>query len=183
MSALNGQLFIAGRRVPCASSFHAVNATTGERLEPAYSVATATLVDEAARAAAAAFPIYAALPAVRRAEFLRTIAERLQASEAALIERAQAETALPAGRLKGEVARTCGQLRLFADLVQAGWWLDARIDRADPSRAGSPKPDVRSLLRPLGPVAVFGASRRFIASPSAAAGSSSARRRSCPFRA
>src|SRR4029077_16991703 len=58
----------------------------------------------------------------------------------------------------GETARTCGQLRLFAQIVEEGSWVMARIDRADPGRKPSPKPDLRSMLHPLGPVAIFGAS-------------------------
>jgi len=75
-----------------------------------------------------------------------------------LVVRASQETALPPARIKNEIARTCNQLRLFADLVAEGSWVDARIDRGDPSRTPLPKPDVRSMLRPLGPVVVFCAS-------------------------
>src|SRR5262249_49363308 len=81
-----------------------------------------------------------------------------EAIAAEIIERCGFETALPEARLKGELARTCGQLRLFAQLVENGSWAMARIDRADPDRKPLPKPDIRSLLRPLGPVVVFGAS-------------------------
>jgi 2,5-dioxopentanoate dehydrogenase len=65
---------------------------------------------------------------------------------------------LPEPRLRSETARTCNQLRLFADLVEEGSWVDARIDHGDGDRKPLPKPDVRSMLRPLGPVVVFGAS-------------------------
>ena len=75
-----------------------------------------------------------------------------------MIERAALETALPQARLQGETARTCGQLRLFAQVAEEGSWVQAHIDRADPNRKPAPKPDLRSMLRPLGPVAVFGAS-------------------------
>src|SRR6185369_9678735 len=75
-----------------------------------------------------------------------------------LIERASLETALPNARFVGERARTCGQLRMFADLLDEGSWVDARVDHAILNRTPLPKPDVRSMLRPLGPVAVFCAS-------------------------
>jgi NADP-dependent aldehyde dehydrogenase len=75
-----------------------------------------------------------------------------------LIARAELETALPTTRLQVEVARTCGQLRLFAEVVESGSWVMARIDRADPDRKPTAKPDIRSMLRPLGPVVVFSAS-------------------------
>src|SRR5262249_7428807 len=73
-------------------------------------------------------------------------------------ERAEAESALPRPRLTGERARTIGQLKLFASLVREGSWVDAVIDAADPTRTPLPKPDVRRMLIPRGPVAVFGAS-------------------------
>ena len=76
----------------------------------------------------------------------------------AIVERAEQETALPKARLQGETARTCGQLRLFAQVVEEGSWVTARIDRADANRKPAPKPDLRSMLHALGPVVVFGAS-------------------------
>src|SRR6266851_3955940 len=75
---------------------------------------------------------------------------RLEANGDSIIDRANQETALGLPRLKSELARTCNQLRMFAALVEEGSWVDARIDHG--------KVDVRSMLRPLGPVAVFGAS-------------------------
>jgi NADP-dependent aldehyde dehydrogenase len=134
------------------------NARTGERLEPAYGGATAETMDRAANLAAAAFPAYRALPRGRRAEFLRAIATELEEAGDALIERVMAESALPEARLKGELARTTGQLRFFAAMVEEGSWVDARIDSGEPGRKPLPKPDVRSMLRPVGPVAVFCAS-------------------------
>ena len=75
-----------------------------------------------------------------------------------LVERANRETALPEARLKGESARTINQLRLFAQVVEEGSWVNARIDPAQPDRKPLPRSDIRSMMRPLGPVAVFGAS-------------------------
>jgi NADP-dependent aldehyde dehydrogenase len=94
---------------------------------------------------------------VLRGQLLRAIADGLDAARDALVDRAHLETALPRPRLIGETARTSGQLRLFAALVEEGSWVDARLDTPDPSRT-PPKPDLRSMLRPIGPVAVFGAS-------------------------
>ena len=85
------------------------------------------------------------------------MADGMDRATEALVERAHLETALPRPRLTGEVARTSNQLRLFADVAAEGSWVMARIDTADPQRT-PPKPDIRSMLRPLGPVAVFGAS-------------------------
>ena len=76
---------------------------------------------------------------------------------AELVEIADSETSLGTVRLTGEVARTTGQLRLFARVITEGSYLEAVIDHADPS-ATPPKPDLRRILRPIGPVAVFSAS-------------------------
>ena len=105
-----------------------------------------------------AFGIYGRVPGREKAKFLRTIAAKIESAADGLIERAELETALPKTRLQAETTRTCGQLRMFAEVVEEGSWVMARIDRADPHREPSPKPDLRSMLHPLGPVVVFGAS-------------------------
>jgi alpha-ketoglutaric semialdehyde dehydrogenase len=156
---LTGANLIGSRESRAASrGFRAVNPATGKALAPAFRDATPDEVDAAARAAESAFEAYAGQPPARRAAFLRAIAERLVGLGDALLERAQAETALPRPRLEGERARTANQARLFADLVDEGSWVDARIDRAQPGRTPAPKPGLRRMLVPLGPVAVFGAS-------------------------
>lgn len=139
-------------------SFFASDPATGQSLEPAFTAATAGEVDEAVRLAAEAFEIYGRLSARDRGALLRKIAANLETIAAEVIERAQRETALPQARLQSEMARTCGQLRLFAQVVEEGSWVQARIDRAQPERKPLGKPDLRSMLRPLGPVVVFGAS-------------------------
>ncbi|MGA2116521.1 MAG: aldehyde dehydrogenase (NADP(+)) [Bryobacteraceae bacterium] len=139
-------------------TLYGYNARTGERLEPAYGGATVETVDRTANLAAGAFPAYRALPRTRRAEFLRATATELEALGDPLIERVMAESGLPEARLRGELARTTGQLRFFAAIVEEGSWVDARIDNGEPGRKPLPKPDVRSMLRPLGPVVVFCAS-------------------------
>jgi alpha-ketoglutaric semialdehyde dehydrogenase len=140
------------------AKFTGVNPATGEKLEPLYASAGLDDVDRAARLAEKAFATYASLPARSRALFLRRIADGLDAISAELVERAHLETALPKPRLQGEVTRTSNQMRLFADVVDDGSWQMARIDLADAQRKPLPKPDIRSMLRPLGPVVVFGAS-------------------------
>ncbi len=140
------------------AEFVATAPASGERLEPTFAEASPAEVDRALELAdSAAAALYSAAPAVR-ATLLEAIAEEVLALGDALIERASAETALPAARLTGERARTALQLRLFASTVREGSWVNARIDRADPARQPQPKPDVRSMLRALGPVAVFSAS-------------------------
>jgi NADP-dependent aldehyde dehydrogenase len=89
---------------------------------------------------------------------LRRIAENLTSEGAAIAERANLESGLPLPRLQSELKRTTGQLNLFADVLAEGSWVNARIDEADRERKPIPRPDIRSMLRPLGPVAVFGAS-------------------------
>jgi NADP-dependent aldehyde dehydrogenase len=89
---------------------------------------------------------------------LRAIASGLESASESLVARAMLETALPEARLRGEVGRTCGQLRLFASVLEEGSWQNARIDTALPDRKPLPRPDLRSMLFPVGPVAVFGAS-------------------------
>lgn len=96
--------------------------------------------------------------AQRRAALLEAVADALEEAGDPLLEHARLETGLGLARLEGERARTCGQLRMFADLVREGSWVEARIDRGDPARKPHPKPELRRMLRPLGPVVVFGAS-------------------------
>ncbi len=138
--------------------FQATNPKTGEGLVPAFFSATPEEVDIAARLANEAFATYGRTSGQEKAAFLRRIATNIEIVAADIIDRAEQETALPQARLQGEIARTCGQLRLFAQVVEEGSWAMARIDRADPDRKPAPKPDIRSMLRPLGPVVVFGAS-------------------------
>ena len=110
------------------------------------------------RLAAEASIEFGRLSGAKKAEFLETIAARIEAQTESLVTRANQESALSVARLQSETGRTCTQLRMFARVVREGSWVTARIDRADPQRKPVPKPDVRSMLRPLGPVVVFGAS-------------------------
>jgi len=137
---------------------YATNPVTGQRLEPGFIPASSEEVDLAARLSAEAFDVYRRLPGRARGAFLRKIAANIEAIASEIVERAGQETALPAGRLQAETARTCNQLRLFARVAEEGSWVNARIDRAEPDRKPAPKPDIRSMLQPLGPVVVFGAS-------------------------
>lgn len=139
-------------------TLRATNPSTGAQLEPAFYAASQEEVNRAARLAATAFADYSRLPGKTKAKFLRRIAEKIEGLGEEFVERAVQETALPGARIKSETARTCFQLRLFAELVEEGSWVSARIDRGDPNRSLLPKPDVRAMSRPLGPVAVFCAS-------------------------
>ena len=144
----------AGRGEP----LYAWNPTTGEKLQPGFIPATAEEVEQAVQLAAEAFHSFSRTSGRERGAFLRKIASKIEAITPDIVERAGLETALPAGRLQSETARTCNQLRLFAQVAEEGSWVNARIDHAEPDRKPLPKPDIRSMLRPLGPVVVFGAS-------------------------
>lgn len=160
--------------------FCAVEATTGHLLEPPFYSATSDDLERAATLAAAAFPVFAAKTARERAAFLRRIADKMDGAKDELAARAGLETALPAARLNGEIGRTTGQLRLFAALIEDGSWVEARLDTPDSARAPLPKPDLRSMLLPLGPVAVFGASNFPFAYSVAGGDTASALAAGCP---
>src|SRR5580698_6658753 len=159
MAKLSGRSLIGFREGSGSSEpVFATDPTTGQHLQPGFIAATAEEVELAVRLAAEAFAEYSRTTGRDRAAFLRTIAAKIESIAGEVVERAGKETALPPARLQGETARTCAQLRLFADVAEEGSWVAARIDNADPNRKPAPKPDIRSILRPLGPVVVFGAS-------------------------
>ncbi|MGL3149526.1 aldehyde dehydrogenase (NADP(+)) [Microbacterium sp. A82] len=114
-------------------------------------------VQHAAEAAASAFAVMSRSDEPTRATWLRAIADRLDAEADELTAIANEETALGLPRLTGEFARTTAQLRLFASVVEEGSYLEAAIDHPNPT-ATPPIPDLRRILRPIGPVAVFAAS-------------------------
>lgn len=181
MSELKGYSLVGyGTSKEGARSFRAASASADEALEPTYHASTADGVERAVGLAAEAFSAYAAIHSATRATFLQKIASALEARRDAIINRAEQETALGKTRLQGELARTCSQLRLFADLVEEGSWMDARIDEGDPERKPAPKPDVRSMRRPLGPVVVFGASNFPLAFSVAGGDTASALAAGCP---
>lgn len=137
-------------------------------------------VDKAVKRAEAAFQSYAALPRAKRAVFLRTIAEEIDERGEQITMIAMKETGLPEARLNGERARTTGQLRLFADHIELGDYLDRRHDPAIPDREVAPRPDLRLMQRPIGPVAVFGASNFPLAFSVAGGDTASALAAGCP---
>ncbi|MGH9479714.1 MAG: aldehyde dehydrogenase (NADP(+)), partial [Terriglobales bacterium] len=150
-------------------------------LEPVFHAAAPADLERAAALAAAAAPAYGRLTGAQRGTFLRAIASELERRAPELVARASEETALAPARLQGETARTCAQLRLFAGLVEEGSWVEARLDAAQlPPPPGARQPDLRSLLRPLGPVAVFGASNFPLAFSVAGGDTASALAAGCP---
>ncbi|WP_298733563.1 aldehyde dehydrogenase (NADP(+)) [uncultured Chitinophaga sp.] len=118
---------------------------------------TMTDVDIVMQQSAAAFEAYKLVPAAGRAGFLEAIAEELEGLRESLVAIAGQETNLPPARLNGELTRTTNQLKLFASLIREGSWAEAVIDTANPATT-PPRPDIRKVLLPVGPVVVFGAS-------------------------
>ncbi len=163
-----------------ARVFRATDPRTGTFVGREFAVSTRDEVDEAARAAARAFPRFAAFSPSARGRFLRRIAEELRSAADEVVAVAGSETGLPEARLRSELTRTTSQLEMFADLLDSSEWLDARIDPGDPAREPAPKPDVRSLRRGVGPVAVFGASNFPLAFSVAGGDTASALAAGCP---
>ncbi len=161
-------------------SFHAIDAATGLPFGPAYREASATQDDAAVACAVAATDGLEAAPTSTRSALLRAIAAGLESLGGQLVEVCQRETGLPEARIQMERGRTANQLRMFADVVEDGGWRDARIDTADPTRQPLPKPDLRAMLVPIGPVAVFGASNFPLAYSVAGGDTASALAAGCP---
>ncbi|OYY91309.1 MAG: aldehyde dehydrogenase (NADP(+)) [Sphingomonas sp. 28-66-16] len=155
---IDGAMRIGAEARQATNRFTAIDPATGDTLTPDFSSADEAAVDAACALAAEAAPAYAATDLATRACFLEAIAEAIGTLGDDLIVRAMAESGLPRARLEGERGRTVGQLRLFAGVVRQGDWIDATIDPALPDRAPLPRPDLRRMNVPLGPVAVFGAS-------------------------
>jgi NADP-dependent aldehyde dehydrogenase len=122
-----------------------------------FEEANAVAIDEVMQQSWNAFQLYKNMAAEKKALFLDCIADEIESLGDKLIEQANAETNLPAARLIGERGRTTGQLRMYATMLREGSWVEASIDTAIPDK-NPPKPDLRKLLIPLGPVIVFGAS-------------------------
>lgn len=133
------------------------NPATGDETPTGLRATTIEEVDRVVMEAYAAMPALAALGREGRARLLEAMAERLEEGRGRLVETAMSETGLARPRLEGEAGRTTFQLRLFADAVREGSFLEAAIDHAGQTPLG-PAADVRRMLVPLGPIAVFGAS-------------------------
>jgi NADP-dependent aldehyde dehydrogenase len=173
----HGRHLIAGEWVAAEASFAS---------EPAhgpahrFSIGTPAHVDRAARGAEAAFWSYGYSSRAERAAFLTAIADEIEARAGAITEIGTQETGLPEARLQGERGRTTGQLRLFASHILKGDYLDRRHDAALPDRQPLPRPEIRLMQRPIGPVAVFGASNFPLAFSTAGGDTASALAAGCP---
>src|SRR6185295_5676356 len=138
------------------AELQAIDPSSGQAIGPAFGGGGRGEVERACQLAAQAFDSYRETLPEQRALFLEAIAQGLLDLGPVLIERAMAESGLPKARLEGERGRTVGQLRLFAEVVRAGRWLDVTIDRAQPARLPARRPDMRLRNIAVGPVAVFG---------------------------
>lgn len=156
--------------------------TSDPAFGPSHSFANGTpaLVARACAAAEAAFESYSALPRASRAALLNAIADEIEARAAQITEIGTQETGLPAARLEGERGRTTGQLRLFASHIGSEAYLDLRLDPAQPDRKPAPRPEIRMMQRPIGPVAVFGASNFPLAFSTAGGDTAAALAAGCP---
>lgn len=156
---LSGKQLVAGEWVRSGTSqFRARNPMNSEELDTVFADATMSEIDAAVTAAEESFDSLRTASVDCRAQLLEAMADEVMALGEALLNRAHAETGLPMARLTMERGRAVNQSRLFATVLREGSWVDARIDRADPNRQPIPKPDIRRMHRPIGPVAVFGAS-------------------------
>lgn len=138
--------------------FKAYVPATDSYLPETFQCATVEEVNKTMELAEKAFDNYSQVPPTERAAFLIAITEEILALGDQLLERASQETGLPITRLQGERARTVNQLTQFAELLREGSWVEASIDTALPDRSPVPKPDIRKMLVPIGPVIVFGSS-------------------------
>jgi NADP-dependent aldehyde dehydrogenase len=173
----HGKHLVAGDWVASAETF-ASEPAHGPSYK--FSVGTVDLVNTACEAAEDAFWTYGYTSREERAVFLEAIADEIEARAEAITEIGTQETGLPEGRLQGERGRTTGQLRLFATHIREGAYLDRRIDEALPDRQPLPRPELRMIQRPIGPVAVFGASNFPLAFSTAGGDTAAALAAGCP---
>ena len=173
----HGKHLIAGQWVATDTTFMSEPA---EGAAHCFSVGNRELVNQACEAAEDAFWSYGYSTLEQRANFLNTIADEIEARADAITEIGSQETGLPTARLQGERGRTVGQLRMFATHILKGEFLDRRHDVALPDRKPLPRPDLRLMQRPIGPVAVFGASNFPLAFSTAGGDTASALAAGCP---
>ncbi|MGV3585583.1 MAG: aldehyde dehydrogenase family protein, partial [Adhaeribacter sp.] len=161
-------------------TFFATNPKTGQPLTQEFTESTTEEINQAVEQAEAAFSAYRAKTPQERASFLDKIGEEIMGIGETLIKTCSEETGLPEARLTGERGRTVNQLKLFAELLREGSWVQAIIETAQPDRQPLPKPDTRSVQIPLGPVGVFGASNFPLAFSVAGGDTASALAAGCP---
>lgn len=177
----HGASIIAGTAVAGTNGvLRAVNPATAESFGPEFTLLSAPQVADATAAAAQAFDTFRDTAPAQRAEFLDQIAVNIEAQRDEIRTIAHLETGIAEAALDGEIGRTTGQLRLFAEVVRQGDFNGVRVDPALPDRTPLPRPDIRQRLVPLGPVAVFGASNFPLAFSTAGGDTASALAAGCP---
>lgn len=174
---LNGKSLVAGEWMEGTSTF--ANEVV-EGIPDQFSLGNSKLVDNAANAAQDAFQSYGFSSRSKRAAFLKTIANEIESLKVKIIKQGAKETGYAHTRLEGEMGRTCMQLRLFADYIEHDDYLDLRHETADPYRSPIPKPDLKLVQRPIGPVGVFGASNFPLAFSTAGGDTAAALAAGCP---
>lgn len=156
---LTGNLIIGANEVPATEgTMKALNPATNQLIEPDFAFGGVAEVDQAATLADEAFDRYSHTSLTRRAAFLESIANNLDAVRHELAARAALETGLPEAQLEGEAAKAATQFRQFAEVVRKGRFLQLAIDPAQPHRQPRPRMDHRLQKMAIGPVAIFGAS-------------------------
>ena len=177
-SLVEGKPRSSGSHDPMA--FLAMTPPSGEPLGVEFHAATVQDVDEACRGAWRAFHVLQSRPAEDRAALLELAATKIEGLGDHLIAWACAETGLTPARIRAERDRTTFTLRMFAQVVREGSWVRAAIDLGEPARKPLARPDLRRMLRPLGPVAVFGAGNFPLAYSAAGGDTASALASGCP---
>tara|TARA_B100001123_G_scaffold147728_1_gene171101 strand:+ start:213 stop:1790 length:1578 start_codon:yes stop_codon:yes gene_type:complete len=178
---LTGKNFIGNKLSSSGNvTFQTFNPELNKKNDQIFYEASNDEIEESIDLAKNAFEDYKKTNPQERSKFLNSIADEILSISDELLEVYCSETGLPAGRSRGELKRTIGQLRSFADLVLDGSWVEASIDTAIPEREPMPKPDLRKMMMPLGPVVVFGASNFPLAYSTAGGDTASALAAGCP---
>jgi 2,5-dioxopentanoate dehydrogenase len=177
---ISGHNFIGvERKATGAKKLFAFSTVLKNNLPGEFSVATEAEITTAISKATSAFETYKKTSFEERAEFLDCIADEIMQLEE-LVQRAHLESGLPEARITNERGRTVGQLKLFAALLREGSYVEAIIDPALPGRKPLPRPDLRRMMLPIGPVAVFAASNFPLAFSTAGGDTASALAAGCP---
>ena len=178
---ITGKNYIGNQRYATGSiTYKTFNPQLNIENEYVFYEATSEEINEAVSLASNAFKTFRNISRLKKATFLNAIADEILVLDDELIQTYCLETGLPEGRAKGERGRTVGQLRSFAELVSEGSWVEAAIDTAEPDRAPIPKPGVRKMMIPLGPVVVFGACNFPLAYSTAGGDTAAALAAGCP---
>ncbi|HEX6180353.1 MAG TPA: aldehyde dehydrogenase (NADP(+)) [Chitinophagaceae bacterium] len=177
---ISGHNFIGFKKMSFGNKkLYAFSTLLKNNLPGEFAIATDEEINEAISKATSAFEIYKSKSFEERAHFLDTIADEIVQSEE-LVQRAHLESGLPEVRITNERGRTVGQLKLFASLLREGSFVEAIIDTAMPDRKPLPRSDIRRMMHPVGPVAVFAASNFPLAFSTAGGDTASALAAGCP---